>query len=157
MVHPVKRRVLLHRHLGFAATHVPVNDRVASLLSRIQELEVVDGPAVPGHMCSSLGAVPGALKAALTETWQQVVESRCDTLATVFHSCHREIAAIDGRDGIEVRNWVHLIAEAMGFDAGDAYRGWRKGEAPDAAAIARADPRLYAKLVEPELKKPAPL
>lgn len=156
LVHPVRRRVLLHRHIGFA-THVPVNDRVASLLARIPELTLVDGPAVPGHMCSSLGGVPGALKGAIAETWQAAAASGCDTLATIFHSCHREVAALDGRDGIAVRNWVHLVAEAMGLDAGDAYRGWRQGEAPDAAAIARADPRLYAKLVEPELNKPLPI
>ena len=153
MVNPVKRRVLLHRHLGFA-THVPVNDRVAALLARIPGLEVVEGPAVPGHMCSSLGAVRGALKPHLEATWRAATDGGCDTLATIFHSCHREIAALDGKDGLEVRNWVHLVAEAMGLEADDAYKSWRKGEAPDAAAISRADPRLYAQLVEPELRKP---
>ena len=58
---PVKRRVLLHRHAGFDSTHVPVNDRVASLLARIPGLEIVEGTAHPGHMCSALAAVPGAL------------------------------------------------------------------------------------------------
>lgn len=154
---PVKRRVLLHRHIGFAATHVPVNDRVASLLQRIPGLELIEGPAVPGHMCSSLAAVPGALKPALAETWTAATAAGCDTVATIFHSCHREIVALDGRDGIRVRNWVHLVAEAMGLDAADAYLGWRHGQAPDIAAIERADPKLYARLIEPELKKPAPL
>lgn len=156
MVNPVRRRVLLHRHLGFA-THAPVNERVAALLSRIPGLEVVEGPTVPGHMCSSLGSVPGALKPHLEATWQAAVGSGCDTLVTVFHSCHREIAALDGRDGIEVRNWVHLVAEAVGLEAGDAYRAWRKGEAPNEAAISRADPRLYSQLIEPELRKPQPI
>jgi hypothetical protein len=108
-------------------------------------------------MCSSLGAVPGALKPHLEATWRAATDGGCDTLVTIFHSCHREMAALDGRDGIEVRNWVHLVAEAMGLEAGDAYRAWRKGEAPDAAAISRADPRLYAQLVEPELRKPRPI
>jgi len=156
MVHPVRRRVLLHRHIGFA-THVPVNARVAAILAHIPELTLVDGPAVPGHMCSGLGGVPGALKGAITDTWQAAKASGCDTLATIFHSCHREIAVLGGRDGIAVRNWVHLVAESMGIEAHDAYRGWRQGEPPDAEAIARADPRLYAKLVEPELKKPLPI
>lgn len=156
MVHPVRRRVLLHRHHGFA-THVPVNDRVRDLLQRIPGLELVEGPAVPGHMCSSLGATPGALKSALGATWAAATESGCDTLATIFHSCHRELAALDGRDGVAVRNWVHLLAEAMGLEAGDAYKGWRQGAAPDPAAIERADPRLYAKLVAPELAKPKPI
>jgi Fe-S oxidoreductase len=157
MVNPVRRRVALHRHLGFQSTHVPVNDRVALLLGRIPGLEVVELPPVPGHMCSSLGAVPGALKTELDGIWKAAAGAHCDTIATIFHSCHRELVALDGRDGVSVRNWVHLVAESMGLEAGDAYRGWRQGEAPDAAAIERADPRLYAKLVEPELSKPRPI
>jgi Fe-S oxidoreductase len=54
---PVKRRVLLHRHIGFA-THVPVNDRVMSLLSRIPGLELVEGPAHPGDMCTPSQGCP---------------------------------------------------------------------------------------------------
>ena len=154
---PVKRRVLLHRHAGLNSTHVAVNDRVASLLARIPSLEVVDEPAHPGHMCSSLAAVPGALKKAAGATWDAAKAAKCDTLATIFHSCHRELVALDGRDGITVRNWVHLVAEAMGIEAADAYRGWRQGAAPDIAAIEKADPAFYQRLIEPEFKKPAPV
>lgn len=154
---PVNRRVLLHAHAGFASTHVPVNDRVASLLGLIPGIEIVEGPAHPGHMCSALAAVPGALKKAAGESWNAAVASKCDTLATIFHSCHRELVALDGRDGIQVRNWVHLVAEAMGIEAADAYRDWRAGKAPDIAAIEKADPALYDRLIAPELKKPAPL
>jgi Fe-S oxidoreductase len=153
---PVERRVLLHRHLGFA-THVPVNDRVAGLLGRIPGLKLVEGPAQPGHMCSSLAGVPGALATAARETWDAAVAGGCDTLATIFHSCHRELSALDGSAGVRVRNWVHLVAEAMGVEASDAYLGWRKGGAPDVAAIERADASKYAFLVEPELRKRSPL
>jgi Fe-S oxidoreductase len=152
----VERRVLLHRHLGFNS-HVAVNDRVAVLLARIPGLEMVDGPAVPGHMCSALAAVPGTLAPALSATWQEAIARSCDTVATIFHSCHREIAALEGRDGIGVRNWVHLVAEAMGIEAVDAYLGWRNGGAPDVAAIERAGEANYARLVEPELRKPKPV
>lgn len=152
----VKRRVLLHRHLGFA-THVPINDRVEALLTRIPGLQLMQGPAHPGHMCSALGAVPGALAKAARETWAAAVAGSCDTVCTVFHSCHRELSALDGRDNIRVRNWVHLLAEAMGIEASDAYLGWRNGGAPDIAAIEKADEQRYHTLVEPELRKPPPL
>jgi Fe-S oxidoreductase len=152
----VNRRVLLHRHLGFA-THVPVNDRVADLLSRISGLQLVQGPAVAGHMCSALASVPGGLAKALGETWDGAVAERCDTLCTIFHSCHREVAALEGRGGIRVRNWVHLVAEAMGLEASDAYLGWRNGGAPDIAAIERADESRYKSLVESEIRRPPPL
>jgi len=149
---PVPRRVLLHRHIGFA-THVAVNDRVASVLSRIEGLELIDGPAHPGHMCSALATVPGALKAAAGETLSAALANRADTLCTIFHPCHRELLALDGRDGIHVRNWVQLVAEAMGLEASDAYRDWRNGGAPDIAAIEKADQSRYAALIEPELRK----
>ncbi len=153
---PVNRRVLLHRHVGFA-THVAINSRVASVLSRIPGLELTEGPAHPGHMCSSLAAVPGALAAAAQGTWSAAAANRCDTVCTIFHSCHRELAALDGKDNIRVRNWVHLVAESMGIDASDAYRDWRLGEAPDVAAIERAEEKRYRQLVEPELRRPPPL
>ena len=153
---PVKRRVLLHRHVGFA-THVPVNDRVVGLLSHIPGLELVEGPAHPGHMCSALAAVPGALATAAHDTWRAAVANKVDTVCTIFHSCHRELSALDGKDDVRIRNWVQLLAEAMGIDASDAYLGWRKGGAPDIAAIERADQSRYHALVEPELRKPPPL
>jgi Fe-S oxidoreductase len=153
---PVKRRVLLHRHLGFA-THVPVNDRVAGLLARIPGLQLIDGPSHAGHMCSALAAVPGALAKAARETWTAAVATNCDTVSTIFHSCHRELAALEGRDDVALRNWVQLVAEAMGVEASDAYRGWRTGGAPDVAAIERVGESLYHRLIEPELRKPPPL
>jgi Fe-S oxidoreductase len=153
---PVKRRVLLHRHVGFA-THVPVNDRVTTLLSRVPALELVEGPAHPGHMCSALSAVPGALINAAGETWAAAVANRCDAVCTIFHSCHRELVALDGTDNVHVRNWVQLVAEAMGIKASDAYLGWRNGGAPDISAIERAEKTRYQALVEPELRKPSPL
>jgi Fe-S oxidoreductase len=153
---PVKRRILLHRHVGFA-TYVAINSRVVDVLSRISGLELVEGPAHPGHMCSALAAVPGALAAAARATWSAAAANGCDTVCTIFHSCHRELAALDGKDNIRIRNWVHLVAEAMGIDAGDAYRDWRTGAAPDIAAIERAEEKRYRQLVEPELRRPPPL
>jgi hypothetical protein len=108
-------------------------------------------------MCSALGVVPGALAKAQRETWDAAIAGGCDTLCTIFHSCHREFVALDNRDGIRVRNWVHLVAEAMGLEASDAYLGWRNGGAPDIAAIERADESRYRSLVEPEIRKLPPL
>ena len=149
---PVRRRVLLHRHMGFA-THVAVNDRVAGVLSRIEGLVLIEGPAHPGHMCSALATVPGALDKAASETWAAAVANRADTVCTIFHPCHRELAVLDGRNDIGVANWVQLVAEAMGVVTSDAYRDWRKGGAPDIAAIERADQSRYQLLVEPEIRR----
>lgn len=153
---PVNRRVMLHRHHGFN-THVAVNDKVHGLLEKIPGIEIVDGPAEAGHMCSSLAAVPGALEPAARRLWSEAAAQKCDSVATIFHSCHRELAALDKRDGIRVRNWVHLLAEAMGLPAADAYRDWKAGAAPDVAAIERAGESHFEKLIAPELRKPAVL
>jgi hypothetical protein len=136
---------------------VAVDDRVESLLARIPGLQLVQGPPHPGHMCSSLSAVPGALAKAVRETWEAGAAASCDTVATIFHSCHRELVALEGKDGLRVRNWVHLVAEAIGLEADDAYLGWRNGGAPDAAAIERVEESRYHQLIEPELRKPRPL
>jgi hypothetical protein len=124
------------------------------VLLRIPGLELIEGPAHPGHMCSGLATVPGALKVVMGETWSAAIANRADTVCTIFHPCHREIAALDGRDQIRVRNWVQLVAEAMGIEASDAYVGWRNGGTPDIAAIERAEPSRYQALVEPELRAP---
>jgi len=152
---PVKRRVLLHRHVGFA-THVAINSRVVSVFSRISGLELIEGPAHPGHMCSALAPTPDALAAAARETWTAASANGCDTVCTIFHSCHRELTALDGRDNVCIRNWVQIVAEAMGIIASDAYRDWRTGGTPDIAAISRAEDRWYRQLVEPELQRPPP-
>jgi Fe-S oxidoreductase len=154
LAHPVNRRVLLHRHSGFA-THVTVNARVVELLSLVPGQTLIEGPAEPGHMCSALSASPGVLASAIEETFVAASTSEADTICTIFHSCHREFVALDGRNGVQVRNWVQLLAEAMGIETADAYRDWRKGGAPDVAAIERADPSWYQTLIEPELRRPA--
>jgi Fe-S oxidoreductase len=152
----LKRRVLLHRHAGFA-THVRANDRVIDILRGIAGLELIDGPVSPGHMCSALAPVSGALATGVRATWTAAVACQCDTVCTIFHSCHRELSAMDGTDDVRVRNWVQLLAEAMGISVSDSYVAWRKGGVPDIAAIEKAGPSKYQALVEPELRKPLPL
>ena len=61
LVHPIERRVVLHKHIGFR--EVDVNPLVEDLLRLIPGIEVVASDvAVPGHMCSALVAVPQAIK-----------------------------------------------------------------------------------------------
>ena len=90
----------------------------------------------------------------MLQTRSAAIANRADTVCTIFHPCHREFAALDGRDNIRIRNWVQLVAEAMGIEATDAYVGWRNGAAPDIASIERAEPSRYQALIEPELRAP---
>ena len=102
---PVEARVLLHAHHGFHG-RVPVNADVPALLGMIPGLTLLDHPLrIPGHMCSAIAAVPGQLAQARRETLAAMQDVDADTLATIFHSCHREAVALErhGRGAI-----VHL-------------------------------------------------
>ncbi len=160
LARPVAARVLLHRHLGFQP-RVPVNDLVADLLRMIPGLTLVEHDlAVPGHMCSSLAAVPGALAAAQRATLDAMAATGADTLATSFHSCHREAVALErGRPWLRVANWIHLLAESAGWPCEDGYKALRNADDPRAALgdLAAVGEAAFERLVEPELRKPPPV
>lgn len=158
MTHRVAARVLVHSHAGFNG-RVAVNDLVPDLLRLVPGVEVIDtGLRVPGHMCSSIAAVPGALADAQRATLEAVAAARADTLVTIFHSCHRETVALERGRNFRVLNWIHLLAEGLGLDYQDEYKTWRNAEDPRAAIgadrIAAAGDVAFERLVEPELRRP---
>jgi Fe-S oxidoreductase len=153
----VEARVLVHAHHGFNG-RVAVNDLVPNLLRLIPGVTVTEHPyRAPGHMCSSIAAVPGALADAHRATLAAMAETGAGTLCTIFHSCHREAVALE-RHGIQVRNWIHLLAESLGIAAEDEYKAWRNAADPRAAIgedrIAAAGEVAFTRLLEPELRKP---
>jgi len=122
----VEARVLVHAHHGFNG-RVAVNDLVPALLRPIPGVTVAEHPyRAPGHMCSSIAAVPGALADAHRATLAAMAECGAGTLCTIFHSCHREAVALE-RHGIQVRNWIHLLAESLGIPAEDEYKAFCNG------------------------------
>lgn len=157
----VPARVVLHAHHGFQG-RVPVNTDVPFLLGLIPGLTMLDHPLrVPAHMCSSIAPKPGELARAHRETLAAMEEVGADTLATVFHSCHREAVALERGRPIRVANWIHLLADAMGLDYTDEYKLWRNAEDPRAAIgedrVTAAGDVAFAQLVEPELRRPPTL
>src|SRR3979409_484159 len=59
--HPVSRRVMLHKHVGFHEV-ADLNDIIGDLLRLVPGLTLVETEyAAPGHMCSALSSVPAAL------------------------------------------------------------------------------------------------
>jgi hypothetical protein len=157
LVHPVPRRVLLHSHAGFQP-RVAVNDLVSSLLRLIPGLDLVeDEEALPGHMCSALAGVPGALAAAHEANLAAMARHGADTLCTIFHSCHREAVALERGRAMTVMNWVHLLARSAGFDYRDEYKNLRNADdlraALDDGALARVGADVFTQLLEPELRR----
>ena len=124
LVHPVNRRVVLHRHFGFR--EVDVNPLVEDLLRLIPGLEVVATDlAVPGHMCSALVSVPAALKDATRGVCDLAREARADDVVTVYHSCQRLLCALEASEPFRVVNYVSLLCEAMGMPLVDEYKEWK--------------------------------
>jgi Fe-S oxidoreductase len=157
----VPARVLLHAHHGFNG-RVSVNRDVPMLLGMIPGLTMLEHPLrVPGHMCSAIAPVPGELARAHRDTLAAMQHVGADTLATVFHSCHRETVALERGRPLRVANWIHLLAEAMGLLYTDEYKLWRNADDPRAALgterIAAAGDVAFERLVEPELRRPTPV
>lgn len=86
-------------------------------------------------------------------------ETGADTVVTIFHSCHREFVALERKRSIQVRNWLHLLAQSIGWDCTDDDRLWRNAEDPRAAIgharIEEAGAVAFSRLTEPELRRPA--
>lgn len=157
---PVRRRVMIHRHLGFEQ-RVPVSRLVTEILAAIPELELVEtATRVPGHMCSALAVTPGALADAHRATLAAMEESGADTLCTIHHSCHRDFATLE-RHGVAVLNWMHLLAESLGWPADDIYKALRNAGDPHAEVSAErleaVGEAAFTGLLEPELRRSPPV
>ncbi len=156
----VRARVMLHAHHGFQG-RVAVNRLVPEILAAVPGLELVaDPPMLPGHMCSALAAVPQALAAGQAATLDAMRKAGADVLCTIFHSCHRESVTLE-RHGVRVVNWMHLLAESAGWPAEDGYKALRNAPDPRGAlapgALDAVGEAAFERLIEPELRKPAPI
>ncbi len=119
MVRRVERRVALHERPVFPKTM----DAVRKLLSIIPGVEFVDidVPRV-GTQANSLAQLPKFKRELVQRELQAVADAGVDTLATIYHACHREICdAGDGRS-FEVINFMELLGEGLGLDSEDLYK-----------------------------------
>jgi hypothetical protein len=132
---------VLHAHDGMAE----VGDRVAALLRAIPGLELVATVAEPGYTCGGSGAdrSPELKATARAETVRRASAGDVDTLVTLYHGCHAQLAGGE-RDGqYEVLNWTDLLVTALGAEPHhDISKELRKQQ--DWQAIAEAG-ELYLK------------
>lgn len=157
LTHPVNARLLVHAHVGFA-DRVEVNRIVPDLLRLIPGVEIVEHAyRAPSYMCSGLVSIPGATADVRANSLAAVAETGADTFVTIFHSCHREWVALERDSGPRVVNWIHLLAEGMGWTYTDEYKAWRNSPDPAAAIgpdrIEAAGTDAVRKLVLPELSR----
>lgn len=119
MVRRVEKRVALHERPVFPKTM----EAVRTLLSIIPGVELVDVdvPRV-GTQANSLAQLPKFKRDLVQRELQAVADAGVDTLATIYHACHREICdAGDGRS-FEVINFMELLGEGLGLDSEDLYK-----------------------------------
>ncbi len=155
----VERKVMLHRHFGFH--EVDVNPLVEDLLRLVPGLTLVEsGTAAPGHMCSALSRVPAALKDVTRGLCDEAVARGADTVATVFHSCHRLLCALEGSEPFKVVNYVNLLTESMGLEFHDDYKSWKLAGSEEAVIatvgrerVAAMGEKLFRESMLPELLK----
>ena len=114
---PVPRRVALHRHDG----GLGIDRSVETILTAIPELELL---AFDEHEHWAYSCGPGALnnvedmrRAAHQQTVRSAVNAGADTLATLYHTCHRDLCVFEGQFPIKVHNWTEIVAEALGLPA----------------------------------------
>ena len=139
MVHPVRRRVAIHERPGLPQ----VMAAVRTLLGLVPGLEIVEVP-VPrlGVMAIHVAGLPAEKRALLEEEFATAKALGADTLATVFHACHREICTL-GDTSFEVLNFLELIGESMGLRHEDHFRRMKALDDVE-AMIAAAAPLIAA-------------
>ena len=116
---PVRRRVALHER----PAHPAVVDAARQVLNAIPGIELVDldVPRV-GTMSNNLSVLP-EFKTKLREREFAAAEAAgVDTLATIFHACHREICHFESGQSFEILNFMELVGESIGIRHEDVYK-----------------------------------
>ena len=131
-----RRRVVIHEHLGIGVTVASIRN----LLAAVPNLEVVELPQDSGfsYACGGQAAKfkdrEQAIHRALAEG---AVAAGADTIATMYHSCHRALSGAEALYPVKVVNFTDILAEALGRGGHpDYYRLYKAGGSMDEAVAA---------------------
>ena len=135
-VRRIERRVAMHYHTGHAQSNLDWQN-TRTILRAIPGLDLIDveNPASLGRHCT-----PKWIGQIGRPQWRKEIasildaarESRADVLATIYHSCHREICENEARNPFEIVNYISLLGEAMGIENPDVYKRYKLSADPDA-------------------------
>ncbi|MDO8301404.1 hypothetical protein, partial [Lacisediminimonas sp.] len=103
------------------------------ILQAIPGLEFVDlqQPRV-GYMCNTLQPLPDYKREVHRELLQAASAAGVDTLAGVYHACHRELCSHERDWPFEVVNFLELLGESMGIHYEDHFKRLKKMQDVDA-------------------------
>jgi len=153
-VKPVTRKVALHYHTGHPQQDLDWTS-ARTILRAIPGLEYVeiDNPPALGRHCSAkyINAVGRpAWQEHVTRVAEAASAAGVDVLATIYHSCQREICHEEGGYAFDVINYVTLLAEAMGLPQGeDWFKRQRLAGDPE-ATFAEIQPWVEARGLDAE-------
>jgi len=134
----VPARVAVHTHVGH-----PRQERDAaaalSLLAAVPGVEVagVISSERLGYHCPTPTDAEAArvFQEERARMLEQAAAMGADTVVTLYHSCHREWCELSTEE-LPIRNYISLVAEALGCGAEDRFTTLRQSNDPAAVAAA---------------------
>ncbi len=112
---PVPLKVALHRHDG----GLGIDRAVETLLRAIPGLELIDIEE-DTHFAYTCG--PGGLnnieelrEQSHRNTMAGAATRGADVIASLYHTCHRDLCGLEGQYPVEVKNWTAILARALGL------------------------------------------
>jgi heterodisulfide reductase subunit D len=135
-VRRVEKKVAVHFHTGFPQSDLD-GKNIRAILDAIPGLDLVDIPstAALGRHCA-----PKWIGRIGRPQWQEEInrvlgaarDAGVDILATLYHSCQREICEAEAKYPFAIVNYISLLGEAMGIEHPDLYKRFKLKADPDA-------------------------
>jgi Fe-S oxidoreductase len=120
MKNRVERRIALVERPGIPGAR----DAAIEIAKAIPGVEYVALPDVRRVAITSnyLTLLPDFKERLLQEEFEACVEADVDTLATIFHPCHRETCHLGEGKSFEIVNLMELVGESMGIHVADIFK-----------------------------------
>jgi Fe-S oxidoreductase len=151
-VRRVEKKVALHFHTGHEQSDRDAQN-TRTILKAIPGLELVEveNPAALGRHCA-----PKWINRVGRPQWQKAIagimdaarDARADALATLYHSCHREICHAEAKYPFAIVNYMDLLGEAMGIEHPDLYKRYKLSGDPE-AVFREVEPYVRAHGLDP--------
>jgi len=132
----VEKRIAMHYHTGHPQSDLDWQSTRA-ILRAIPGVELIDieNPAILGRHCAPKWIARvghSEWRKAITRVMDAARDEGVEVLATIYHSCHREICQMESQYPFAVVNYISLLGEAMGIEHPDVYKRYKLSGDPDA-------------------------
>ncbi|MEP9355587.1 Rid family hydrolase [Xanthobacter sp. KR7-65] len=142
MKNPVNRRVALDER----AFDPQVNAAVRRILGLIPGLELVELEVEHVGMMRNMIPLEGVKKLTRDAAFEAATQAGVETLATVYHACHREIVSYSATVSFEIVNAIELIADSLGIAYHDSFKEFQMVQDLDQYIDERAEQIAHHRL-----------